>query len=59
MMQEQNGPMENTKKPTPPAAKDARELCDGISRSRETFEMISSVVSFFRWVFRGGRKKQK
>jgi hypothetical protein len=51
--------MENTKKATPPPAKAVRELREGISRSREAFDMINSVVSFSRWVFRGGRKKQK
>jgi hypothetical protein len=59
MVQGQNGPMENTKRPTPPVAKAARELREGISRGRESFEMISSVVGFSRWVSRGGRKKQK
>jgi hypothetical protein len=59
MAQDQNGPMENTKKATPPAAKAVRELREGISRSREAFDMINSVVSFSRWVFRCGRKKQK
>ncbi|KAF3329234.1 hypothetical protein FCM35_KLT06312 [Carex littledalei] len=59
MVQGQNGPMENTKRPTPPVAKAARELREGISKGRDTFEMISSVVGFSRWVFRGGRKKQK
>ncbi|KAJ3700534.1 hypothetical protein LUZ61_004239 [Rhynchospora tenuis] len=61
MTQGQNGPMENTKRPTPPVAKAARELREGISRGRETFELIGSVIGFSRWAFGrgGGRKKQK
>ncbi|KAJ1696185.1 hypothetical protein LUZ63_004697 [Rhynchospora breviuscula] len=61
MVQGQNGPIENTKRPTPPVAKAARELREGISRGRETFELIGNVIGFSRWAFGrgGGRKKQK
>ncbi|KAJ4813999.1 transmembrane protein [Rhynchospora pubera] len=61
MVQGQNGPMENTKRPTPEVAKAARELRESISRGRETFELIGNVIGFSRWAFGrgGGRKKHK